>query len=78
MVYTTVTVDVDLSDFNDDDLKEELEDRGYITLNKEDGIDPEDLKDHIYKLRHDYYTLSPEQFNKQLLTFFREQLDTND
>jgi hypothetical protein len=78
MVYTTVSVDVDLGEFDDDELKEELEDRGYITLDKEDGIDPEALKDQVFRLRQAYYTLSPEQFKKQLLTFFREQLDTID
>jgi len=38
-IYTEVEVDVDLSDFDTDDLIEELESRGSGTLNYGDGTD---------------------------------------
>lgn len=38
-VYTEVEVDVDLSDFETDDLVEELESRGSGTINYGDGTD---------------------------------------
>ena len=38
-VYTEVEVDVDLSDFDTDDLVEELESRGSGTMNYGDGTD---------------------------------------
>ena len=38
-VYTEVEVDVDLSDFETDDLIEELESRGSGTMNYGDGTD---------------------------------------
>ena len=38
-VYTEVEVDVDLSDFETDDLVEELESRGSGTMNYGDGTD---------------------------------------
>jgi len=38
-VYTEVEVDVDLSDFDTDDLVEELESRGSGTMNYGDGVD---------------------------------------
>jgi hypothetical protein len=36
-IYTEVEVDVDLSDFDDDDLLEELEDRNIHTIGGEDN-----------------------------------------
>jgi len=38
-VYTEVEVDVNLSDFDTDDLVEELESRGSGTMNYGDGVD---------------------------------------
>jgi hypothetical protein len=38
-IYTEVEVDVDLADFDTDDLIEELETRGSGTLNYGDGTD---------------------------------------
>ena len=38
-VYTEVEVDIDLSDFDTDDLVEELENRGSGTMNYGDGTD---------------------------------------
>lgn len=38
-IYTEVEIDVDLSDFDTDDLIEELESRGSGTVNYGDGTD---------------------------------------
>ena len=47
-VYTEVEVDVDLSDFDTDDLIEELESRGSGTLDYGDG---KDVLQSIYEKR---------------------------
>ena len=48
-VYTEVEVEVDLSEFDTDDLIEELESRG--TLPPEGNIDARELVEQIYYLR---------------------------
>jgi hypothetical protein len=48
-VYTKVEVDVDLSDFDTDDLKEELESRG--DLPPDTDIDVKDLVEIIWMRR---------------------------
>lgn len=65
MAYKTVDVevDIDLDDFSDEELLEELESR---------NITP--TPDSIDKLYRKYITLTPEAFNKELKAFFREEL----
>jgi hypothetical protein len=57
-VYTEVEVDVDLSDFDTDDLKEELEFRG--ELPPDTDVNAKDLLEKIWLKRrvgnHDYQT----------------------
>ena len=48
-VYTEVEVDVDMSEFDTDDLIEELESRG--ALPPEGNIDARELVEQIYYLR---------------------------
>ena len=48
-VYTEVEVDVDLGDFETDDLLEELESRG--SLPPEGNVDAKELVEQIYYLR---------------------------
>jgi hypothetical protein len=48
-VYTEVEVDVDLNDFDTDDLLEELERRGSLPV--ESNINAKDLVEQIYYLR---------------------------
>jgi len=59
-------VDYELDDLSDDDLIEELEERGYTVLDKNEKPEMEDL---LYKIRQEYILCNPEQFRK-----FIEQL----
>ena len=49
-IYTEVEVDVDLSDFDTDDLIEELESRGHMT-SSDTGQDHNELLTEIWQLR---------------------------
>ncbi len=59
-------VDYDLDDLSDDDLIDELEDRGYTVLDKNEKPEMENV---LYKIRQEYILCNPEQFRK-----FIEQL----
>lgn len=48
-VYTEVEVDVDLSDFETDDLLEELEERGALPV--EGDVNAKDIVEQMYRLR---------------------------
>lgn len=52
-IYTEVEVDVDISDFDDDDLVDELESRGYTIVDNDDynGYPGDGLLTQIYLLR---------------------------
>ena len=64
MGYKEVWVDdEDLDDFDDDDLIQELEDRGY-TVNETDT--------DLFKIRQAYLLDSPENFHKFLEKFFAD------
>jgi N-acetyl-anhydromuramyl-L-alanine amidase AmpD len=49
-VYTEVEVDVDLNDFDTDDLISELEDRGYM-VGSDNSEDSNELLTKIWQLR---------------------------
>lgn len=71
MPYQEVWVDdLELGDCDDDELIDELEDRGYKVL-KGSGL-PSSLESELY---NDYMTLSRESFEKKLKKFFLESLD---
>ena len=57
-VYTEVEVDVDLADFDTDDLLDELESRGSLPV--EGSIDAKEIVETIWRKRrlgnHDYQT----------------------
>lgn len=69
-----VHVDIDLSEFRDQDLIQELNDRGI----KVDGSwieeEPEERKllQKVQYLYNTYTTMSPEFFEKELKQFFRD------
>lgn len=65
MPYREVWVEDDLSDYDDDDLIEELERRNYHVVDKE-NID-------LNKLRQSYLLDTPEQFRK----FVEKMLNDN-
>jgi hypothetical protein len=48
-VYTEVEVDVDLNDFDTDDLVEELESRGALPV--DDDADAKEIVEQMYQLR---------------------------
>jgi hypothetical protein len=51
-----VHVDIDVGEFSDRDLIDELEDRGYIVVGQTD--------DPMFKLRQSFLLDTPEQFRK--------------
>jgi len=57
-IYTEVEVDVDMSEFDTDDLIEELESRGFLPV--EESFDAKELLEKIWMKRrlnnHDYQT----------------------
>lgn len=74
-IYQEVAVDVnlDLSDFDDEELIEELEDRGLEVMDKNDsGAISEAARDEIYNLYRDY--LNGTDFDRKLKKFFEGQL----
>lgn len=50
-IYTEVEVDVDLDEFDTDDLIEELESRGHMVTDYEDGQDHNEILYKIWELR---------------------------
>jgi hypothetical protein len=54
-----VNIEVDLRDFDDDELIEELEDRGKFTVVPNDEINSD-----LYKIRQAYLLESPDEFRK--------------
>lgn len=67
-----VDVDVDLCDFDDEELIEELELRKYIVYADNDH---QSMKDRIFKLKTVYDTMSYNYFIKELNSFFRHELE---
>lgn len=79
-VKTHVEVEVYLDEIDDDDLVDELKDRGYEVYNKGEvmkarGANTKFYDKSISDLYNTYMTCSPEFFNKELKKFFREHLD---
>lgn len=72
-ITTEVNIDVDLCDFDTDDLVDEIESRGLTVLDKEDaGAISEAARDEIYELYRDY--VSGNDFDRKLKVFFEGQL----
>ncbi len=69
---TMVDVDIDLCEFDDEELIEELELRKYIIYADEDH---QSMKDRIFKLKTVYDTMSYNSFIKELNSFFRYELE---
>jgi hypothetical protein len=67
MPYKEVWVeDADLEDFDEDDLIDELERRGYLVMRKGTG---EDL---LFKVRQAYILDTPDNFRKFIARFLSE------
>lgn len=69
-VYREVEIDIDLDDFDNDELIEELERRGYSVFGKEE-------ENTISRLYSTYLTSSSETFEKELKAYFRNTLGVN-
>ena len=72
-----VSVNVDLDEFDDDELIDELESRGYKVLEDQNyigNLPPEPIQ----SLYATYTTMSPEFFQKELKKYFRENLNVNE
>jgi hypothetical protein len=66
-VTVDVDVDVDINDFDTGDLIDELEDRGYVVLDKHEEKARETNSDRIlWLIRQSYITDTPENFRKFL------------
>jgi hypothetical protein len=75
MPYQEVWVDdLELGDCDDDELIDELKDRGFIVYSKDEN---HTLTSTIGELYTTYLTMSPEFFEKELKKFFREHLDVS-
>lgn len=78
-VSAYVDVDVDLDDFNTDELVDEVEARGFIVMNKDDSDAPGSLKDQIHHLKDDFilwqnFGMKNEVFERILKEFFKETI----
>lgn len=72
--YVDVDVDIDLSDFDTEELIEEVENRGLQIFDKEDsGAMSDSMKDEIYNLYRDY--IDGKDFERNLKMFFENNLD---
>lgn len=76
-VDTYVEVDVDLDEFDDTDLIDELKSRGYEVTDKDDTIYYED---HIHSLKEDFLNwyqlgMKNESFEKTMKHFFLDTID---
>ena len=66
-VETYVDVDVNIEDFDSDDLIELLEDRGFVVFDEHDMKTRETNSDRIlWQIRQSYITDTPENFRKFL------------
>ena len=81
LIITEVQVDVDLDDFDTDDLIEEIENRGFFLLDQDDsGAMSESAKDDIYNLYRDFVRWDKNEmpdngFVLSLKKFFEENLN---
>lgn len=72
--YKQVEVEVDISDFSEDELIEAVENLGFLVIEKDytEGAS-ESLKDDIYELYRDF--IEGKDLNSKLKKFFEDQLD---
>ena len=80
-IVTEIDVDVDLEDFETDDLLDEIENRGFMVIEKEEsGAMSAATKDEIYTFYQDYILwkdlgMKNETFEKIANKFFEDHLD---
>ena len=70
-VYKEVEVEVELEDFNDEELIDELKKRGHDT---EDFFSLDSTNNNIFKLYQSYVIDNPETFRQTISDFFFKHL----
>ena len=65
---TYVNVEVDLREFDDDELIDEIEGRGKFTV-----VDNNEINSDLYKIRQVYLLESPEEFRKTIERMLSER-----
>lgn len=73
-----VSVHVDLDEFDDDELIDELESRGYKVFDKDGDVSPKPIQEPIQTLYTTFQTMDRDYFEKELKKFFRDTLDVNE
>lgn len=73
MARVHTTVEVDLEEFDTDELIEEIESRGLRVYDPDDCDGPEPIKNAIYDLYRDWVSLDGKCFEIKLKEFFRDQ-----
>ena len=68
--YVETEVNIDLDDFEVEDIIDHLEKKGFV-------VKHEDEKDDVEQLYSTWLTCSPETFEKALKEFFSSELDIN-
>ena len=68
--YVDVEVDIELDDFDKDDIVQYCKDLGYHVVPEDEELEVESA--NIQKLFSCWLTLSPEKFNIVLTNFFRD------
>lgn len=80
LVYKEVEVEVDVDDFDRDELIEAVEQLGLVVVDPDDSESPEGLKDRIRKLSYEYlewhhFGMSEERFQNVMKQFFLDTLN---
>ncbi len=82
-ITTEVQVDVDLEDIDTDELIDEIEDRGFSVISRDEAtMQNEAIVDDIHNLYQDFILwndtmMADKQFGIILKQFFSEHLDKN-
>ncbi len=82
-ITTEVEVDIDLCDLDKDDLIDELEDRGFTVVCRDESLEAKErIMDDIHNLYQDFILwndtmMTNENFGTILKNFFSEHLDKN-
>jgi len=76
--YTDAEIEVDLGEWDDEDLIEELESREYTVIKGDDHPDMHDMKDEIFALYKEWLSDQGDRdnrFEKAMRKFFEKHLN---
>jgi hypothetical protein len=77
MPYINCYVDIDLDNFDIEDLIDEIEDRGYNVNQIQHKIGGSGVNKDVENLYYDWLELKDDLFRKQLIRFFSRELNKN-